>query len=88
MTSGALIPDVMHDVLEGVLQYETKLLLREFINIDHYFTLPQLNHQISAFELGYSEIKSRSSPLSHTTLQERESNLKQSGKLLYNVYSF
>lgn len=26
--NGSLIPDVMHDVLEGALQYELKLLLR------------------------------------------------------------
>ena len=29
--SGALVPDIMHDVLEGVLQYETKLVLIHII---------------------------------------------------------
>ena len=31
VASGALLPDVMQDVLEGVLQYEAKLLLRHLI---------------------------------------------------------
>ena len=35
VTSGLLRPDVMHDVLEGVLQFEAKLLLRQFIHHDH-----------------------------------------------------
>jgi hypothetical protein len=29
--SGALVPDVLHDVLEGGLQYEAKLLLQHCI---------------------------------------------------------
>ena len=53
VTSGSLMPDVMHDVLEGVLQFEAKLLLRQFIHHDHYFTLAQLNQQIEALELGF-----------------------------------
>ena len=35
--SGALIPDVMHDVLEGALQHELKLLLKHLILDCHYF---------------------------------------------------
>ncbi len=30
--SGALIPDVMHDVLEGVLQLELKLVLQHIVS--------------------------------------------------------
>jgi len=36
---GSLIPDVMHDVLEGVLQYKVKLMLRHMITIEQYFSL-------------------------------------------------
>ena len=28
VTSGALIPDIMHDILEGALPYEVKLMLK------------------------------------------------------------
>ena len=82
VTSGSLMPDVMHDVLEGVLQFEAKLLLRQFIHHDHYFTLAQLNQQIEALELGFSEVKNRPTPISHATLQEGDNHLKQSGKWL------
>ena len=70
VTSGSLMPDVMHDVLEGVLQVEAKLLLRQFINHDNFFTLAQVNQQIEALELGFSEVKNRPTPISHATLQE------------------
>ena len=32
-------PDAMHDILEGVLQYEMKEMLKAFIKIQHYLTL-------------------------------------------------
>lgn len=81
-----MVPDVMHDVLEGVLQYESKIMLKQFINQDHYLTLAQLNQQIEAFELGFSEVKSRPSPISHSTLQEGDSHLKQSGKFQLHCF--
>lgn len=30
--SGALIPDIMHDMLEGVLRHEVKLMLEVHLN--------------------------------------------------------
>jgi len=34
VASGALVPDIMHDILEGVLPLETKLMLKvRFMNI-------------------------------------------------------
>lgn len=32
VASGALIPDIMHDLLEGVLPLETKLMLKHFVS--------------------------------------------------------
>lgn len=80
VTSGSLIPDIMHDVLEGVLQYEAKLLLQQIISSDHYCTLVDLNNQIESIELGYSEVKSRPSLISTVTFNEKDGSLKQSGK--------
>ena len=40
LCSGALLSEVMHDLLEGVLQYETKLLLEHCLQ---NFTLDTLN---------------------------------------------
>ena len=78
VVSGALVPDVMHDLLEGVLQYEVKLQLAQFILEDCYFTLEQLNHRIVSFELGYSELeidRHKSPP----QLSSNDNYLKQSG---------
>ena len=55
MCSGALLPDVMHDILEGALQYETKLLLQYCIREKHYFSVSDLNEAIEGMELGYME---------------------------------
>ena len=60
--SGALIPDVMHDVLEGVLQYETKLILSHITSC-HYISLSHVNHLIECIELGYMEVSSRPSTI-------------------------
>ncbi len=37
LCSGALVPDIMHDVLEGALQHELKLLLKYLIKQKSYF---------------------------------------------------
>ena len=36
---GGLVPDVMHDILEGALQYEVKLLLKRMVETNKYFSL-------------------------------------------------
>lgn len=53
VASGALLPDIMHDIFKGVLKYETKLLLKHLIFAEGCFTLDQLNSRISKIELGY-----------------------------------
>lgn len=75
--SGALVPDIMHDVLEGVLQYETKLVLIHLIQSCHYLTLRYLNHLIACVNLGYMEVSSRPTEISLS-----DDKLKQNGKLL------
>ncbi len=76
--SGALIPDVMHDMLEGLLQYEAKLVMKHIIDC-HYMRLSHLNHLIESFELGYMEITSRPSPI---ILNMDDRTLRQNGELL------
>ena len=78
MCSGGLLPDIMHDLLEGALQYETKLMLQQFILREKYITLDAFNNRLERFELGYMEEKDRPSPISDTTLRSESSNtLKQ-----------
>ena len=78
--SGALLPDIMHDVLEGALQYELKLMLHSFIFQDQYLSLSEINERIQYLDLGYMEIKDRPSQISDSNICDSSKNtLKQSG---------
>lgn len=50
MCSGALVQDLMYDLLEGVLHHEIKLLLVHYIR-NGKFTLDNLNTAIENIEL-------------------------------------
>ena len=50
---GGLPADAMHDVLEGVLQYHTKELLKYYILDEKIFSLDELNKRIISFDYGY-----------------------------------
>ena len=78
--TGALIPDIMHDVLEGGLQYEAKLILHQFIYEDKYLGINDLNYKLENFGYGYMDIKNRRSPISASTLLSSDNSLKQNGK--------
>ena len=78
--SGALLPDIMHDVLEGGLQYEAKLMLNRFVYEDKYFTVEDLNYKIENFEFGYTDAKNRPTPITSVTLRNEDNSLKQNGK--------
>ena len=69
----------MHTVLEGVLQYETRLVLNYFIS-NKYLTLVQLNAAIINHNYGYSEVGDKPGPLKETVF-----NRKESYKLKYNA---
>lgn len=47
--------DIMHDMLEGILNYEIALILDNFINKNKYFKLEQLNSRIANFDFGEYE---------------------------------
>ena len=38
--------DIMHDLLEGVVPYELKLMLKYYVRECRYFTLSQLNERL------------------------------------------
>ena len=71
--------DVMHTVLEGVLQYEIRLVLDYFIR-NNFFTLVQLNAAIINHDYGYSEVGDKPGPLKETVFNGNESY-----KLKYNA---
>ena len=75
---GSLLPDIMHDLLEGVLQYEVKLLLCVMVQ-GKYFTLENFNSRLENAELGYMECKNRPTRISATTFNSDGNSLKQNG---------
>ena len=82
--------DILHDVLEGALQYETKLMLREFICHDRYFSLEQLNQIIESYDFGYLETKNRPTPVALCSLTtDSDYSLKQSGiQIIIKVFKY
>ena len=78
--SGTLVPDIMHDVVEGVLQYETKIVLIHLIQSCHYFTLKHLNYLIGCVNLSFMEVSSRP-----TEISLGDDKLKQNGNFTYLV---
>ena len=57
VNDGSLLPDILHDILEGVLQYKVKLMLQMMIG--DYFKLENFNCRMEEFKLGYIKVKDR-----------------------------
>ena len=72
----------MHDILEGSLYYEMKLMLQVMVNTG-YFSLDDLNMRLENFELGYMESKNRPSLFSAKNFNSDGKSLKQNGELPY-----
>lgn len=57
-TSDNFAVDIMHDLLEGVVQYELKLVFQYLVN-QKYLSLESLSQRIQSFNYGYTERKNR-----------------------------
>ena len=77
--NGALIPDIMHDVLEGVLQYEAKLMLQHMINVEKYFSVDMFNSKLQNLELSSAVSKNRPTSISMKIINSEGNSLKQNG---------
>ena len=61
--------DIMHDMLEGVCPYEVKLVLFQFIFIDKFFTLSELNQRIKSFHYSLDDRKNKPTTLQSERLR-------------------
>ena len=77
--NGALIPDIMHDVLEGILQYEAKLMLQYMINVENFFSVNMFNSKLRNLELSSAESKNKPTSISVKTINSEGNSLKQNG---------
>ena len=76
-----MAPDIMHDILEGVLQLNIMMVLKEFIVKRGLFTIQELNSRIRSFPFGPQA--SRPVPFKLTAFTEM--SMKQSGNVIMYV---
>lgn len=76
MFNGGLPHDIMHDLFEGVVQYELKLLLQHVVLIQAV-NLERLNQLLINFDYGYSEAGNKPTPITHRSLQANDKHLRQ-----------
>ncbi|KAK3713578.1 hypothetical protein QZH41_007689 [Actinostola sp. cb2023] len=74
---GSLPADAMHDILEGIYQYEVKELLKELINNQNLFTVDELTKRMQNFDYGYHDDSNKPSPITEAKLTSSDHNLKQ-----------
>ena len=87
MCEGGLLPDVMHDLLEGALQYEVKAMLNVMVYTEPYFTLEYINTRLRHLELGYMEVKNRPTPLEEIKIRAPTGlSLNQNGEHIAHLY--
>ena len=73
-----LIPDVMHDLLEGALPFQTKELLLHLINTNE-ITLNELNSNMTSFPFTGADSANKPKTISHKTMKSKDHLLKQTG---------
>ncbi len=79
-----LVPDVMHDVLEGCLPYEMKELLKHLFQ-SGVFTLGNLNEIINHFPYVGTDSRNKPAAISVATMSSSDHALKQTGRCIIIV---
>ena len=80
-----LVPDIMHDILEGAVQLNINLLLLE-LKSRELLNLKVLNSRIASFCYGPVDAVNKPTPLPENALVSSDTSLKQSGILLVQLY--
>ena len=71
---GGLVPDIMHDLHEGILSLMLCKILQYCIKEKKYFTLNQLNTGLQNFKYGHSEVKNKPSLIFKQHLKNKKLN--------------
>ena len=78
VANGQLPQDAMHVLLEGVIPYSFKLMLRSFVNNKKYFSLNLLNERIFCFNFSYTESRDKPAQFTESILHS-EGKVRQAG---------
>ena len=74
--------DIMHDLFEGVLPYEMKLLLTFLVNAK-YITISSLNDRIRWFDFGYIECSNKPTELDERSFKNSSQKIRQSASKMW-----
>ena len=74
----------MHDVLEGVLPFEMKELLKHLIQTK-VVTVADVNNSISSFPYSFSDATNKPNIIEAKTLRSKDHSLKQTGTVYNSV---
>ena len=66
--------DIMHDLLEGIVPFELKLLLFSYIYDRKLFSLEFLNSRLASFDYGSCDRKNKPTALSEAELRDQQEN--------------
>ena len=75
---GGLVADVMHDLLEGTLQYEAKLVLKHVIG-QRYIAYKNFADLLEGLELGYMEVDNKPTMIPSRVINSDDKHLGQKG---------
>ena len=76
MFEGGLPHDIMHDLYEGVVQYEMKLLLTYLVD-KNLLTIQEFNKRLINFDYGYSEVADKPTPITRANFKSGDKKLRQ-----------
>ena len=76
--SNQLPQDIMHILLEGVLPYTIKAMLKSYVNDKKYINIYDINDRLSHFKYSRAESKNKPSQISSNSLTE-DGRLTQTG---------
>ena len=77
-----MVPDIMHDILEGSLQLHLKYLFKYCILQMKYFSLDTVNTRIYSFYFGTADATNRPSAIAPDVLTSSVNSVKQSCELM------
>lgn len=72
----------MHDVMEGVIPYEMKLLLTHYVSCK-YVTITSLNDRLNRFDFGYSELSDKPSDLEDVVAKKTNAKSRESASKVW-----
>ena len=87
MCSGILTPDIMHDILEGILQYEVKLVLQHCVE-QKFVKVKAIEKLMEKFEFSYGKVRNRPTPIDNKVLRNHDNSLRQNGMLKQFILAF